>query len=738
MAGSETQRIASTTTKLNRTVLSAVLALIGFTAMIAQIVLMRALMVVFYGNEISVGLMLANWLLWTAVGSSVLGRLAANTRRPRRFVAGLQILVSVAFPGAIWLVRVSKGAFQAIPGETLGPVPMFLTSLVTLSIFCLTSGWLFVAGSRLYADEVGVGTGAGTSSLYLLEAVGSGAGGVVACLLLIRHLDAFAFASLLGLRNLLAATSLLVRAAWRRRAIVATLFGTFALFVFPILSPQLEALSLARLWRGLRLAATRNSIYGNLTVVETEASRSLSENGLVLFTVPDPAAAEEAVHYALLQHTSPKSLLLVGGGVKGSLTQALQHPSLGRIDYVELDPTVIDLARKYFSKDWNPIEADPRVRVHNIDGRLFLKSTDEKFDIIAHDLPDPQTAQLNRFYTAEFFREAAERLNPDGVFSFQLRSAENYISPELAAFLRCINKTLRGVFPEVTAIPGETVHFFAATRAGILAARPQALVSRLRSRGIHTTYVREYYIPFRMSRDRMLDLDQQIRPRVDTPVNRDFAPIAHYFNVVLWSSRFDARSRQLFEAVPHVSFAWITSLAGLLPLALAGGCTALTWGKAQPFRQLVSSKVKKEEKGARLLSERLVLSASQIGRAARVTAGFCVAAMGFTLIGLEILLLLAFQAIYGYIYYQLAILIAAFMVGMTLGSWWGLRRLSGQKADSSLRFAPLGMTADTNCHPEHLQPLRLPARSGNSARVWSLGTRCGKVGRTWFGSYDRC
>jgi len=730
---SERPPIGSTTPKLNRTVLHAVLALIGFTAMIAQIVLMRELMVVFYGNEISLGLMLANWLLWTAVGSSVLGRLAARARRPRRFMADLQILVSVAFPSAIWLVRVSKSAFQAIPGETLGPGPMFLTSLVTLSLFCLTSGWLFASGSRLYADEVGVSTGAGTSSVYLLEAVGSGAGGFVASLVLIRYLDAFAVAFLLGLLNLLAATSLLVGAGWRRRTAVAALFGALGLLVFPVLVPRLEALSLARLWRGLRLTATRNSIYGNLAVVETEASRSLYENGLVVFTVPDPAAAEEAVHYALLQHPSPKSLLLVGGGVNGSLAQALQHPSLRRVNYVELDPAVVSLARKYFSKDWNPIQADPRVRVHNIDGRLFLKTTSERFDVIALNLPDPQTAQLNRFYTVEFFREVAERLNPDGVFSFQLRAAEDYISPELAAFLRCINNTLRGAFPEVTAIPGETVHFFAATRKGILAADSQDLVSRLRSRGIHTSYVREYYIPFRMSRDRMLDLDQHIRPRADTPVNRDFAPIAYYFNVALWSSRFDARSRRLFEAVSHVSFARIVAYVGLLLLALTGGSAALTLGKAQPFRQPQSknwgsgSGVRGSGNGAGggSASRDLLIPSGQVppdatlpnpesripdsgvanqsGRAAKVAACFCIAAMGFTLIGLEILLLLAFQAIYGYVYYQLAILIAAFMVGMALGSWWGLRRSSGQKADSSLhssRVCGITMTANPQCHPD--------------------------------------
>jgi len=65
----------------------------------------------------------------------------------------------------------------------------------------------------------------------------------------------------------------------------------------------------------------------------------------------------------------------------------------------------------------------------------------------------------------------------------------------------------------------------------------------------------------------------------------------------------------------------------------------------------------------------------------RASAGFCVAAMGFTVIGLEMLLLLAFQAIYGYVYQQLAVIIAGFMVGMALGSWRGLRRAAGSLAN---------------------------------------------------------
>ena len=55
--------------------------LIGFTAMSAQIVLLRQMIVVFYGNEISLGLFLSAWLFWTALGSWLLGRFAGPDRR---------------------------------------------------------------------------------------------------------------------------------------------------------------------------------------------------------------------------------------------------------------------------------------------------------------------------------------------------------------------------------------------------------------------------------------------------------------------------------------------------------------------------------------------------------------------------------------------------------------------------------------------------------------------------------
>jgi spermidine synthase len=589
-----------------------VAALIGFTAVVAQVVLMREFIVVFYGNELSLGLILASWLLWTAAGSGLGGRLLARGKRPRAAVAALEASLAIAFPLTVWAVRATREVFGALPGEALGPRAMIVGSFAALSVFCFASGALFASVARVHMP----------AAVYLFEAIGSAAGGLVAAFALIPYLGVFWIAAAVAGVNLAAAALLAPRFRIPAGALIV-------LLVF--LAPRLETSSLGLLWRGLDVIAAHNSPYGNIAVVDMGGSRGLYENGLPVANTTDQAAAEEAVHFALLEHPAPRTLLLIGGGVNGSLREALRHPTVGRADYVELDPAIIRTAARYFPAQWAPIAKDPRVHVHNIDGRLFLKNSRDRFDVIIVNLPDPQTAQLNRFYTVDFFREAARHLAPGGVFSFQLSGAENYISPELAAFLRCLNRTLGDAFPVVRAIPGETVHFVASTRA--LTTDPAELVARLRARGLKTMYVSESLLPFRMTPDRVAALAAAIRPLPGTPVNRDFAPIAYYFDNVLWSTRFQPASGRWFEALASVRFA-----------PLLTGVIALAFVLLAPF-----------------------------ARRSATAAASCTAATGFTMIGLEVLLLVAFQSIYGYVYYQLAILIAGFMAGMALGSWAGMR-----------------------------------------------------------------
>src|ERR1017187_2305936 len=562
---------ASGATQAPRAIKGAV-ALIGFNAVVGQIVLMRELIVVFSGNEISLGIMLASWLFWTAIGSSVSSRLKLGAKHARSVVAVIEGLLGLSLLPTIWLLRASRSLFQTVPGELVGPLPMIITSLVCLSIFCALSGSLFVAATRMYAQSCGVSARIASSSAYLLEAAGSGVGGILASVVLLRFCNAFQIAAMVLLLNLTMA-AILVLPMRRMQAVAAALAIAFlAGLLLLSVAPWLEESSQMRLWRGFRLLASRDSIYGNLAVTETGNLRSIYDNGVILASTPDENAAEEAVHYALLEHPAPRHVLLIGGGVNGSIAQALQHPTVERIDYVELDPALIGMARQFFPAQSSALW-DTRVHIHYADGRRYLKTTDNTFDVIVLNVPDPQTAQLNRFYTAEFFRSARDRLAPGGLLALELRSSEETISPDLAQFLRCIQRTLREVFPYVVAIPGETIHFFAAAEPDLLTDNPQTLISRLRERKLKTQYVREYFIPYRMMPDRMEQVREQLRPLPSTPVNRDFAPIAYYFDIVLWSAQFKSGYSNWFRAAARIRFASVIG-ATLIVLLLAAAVLA--------------------------------------------------------------------------------------------------------------------------------------------------------------------
>lgn len=549
--------------------MAAILALIGFTAAAAQIVFLRELLVVSGGNEMALGAALAAWLLWTAAGSALGGRL-------RLTLPILQAAVAAALPLSLAALRAARAWFHATPGEVLGPGVLLLLGFAVLSVPCLICGAMFPAGVR----RAGV-----PGRVYLLEAAGSALGGVAAGIAL----------PYLGSAGVLCGVAALNLAATGRRVLLP------AALALPLAAPWLEGVTRARLWQGMDVIAARDSLYGNLVVTRAADTRTLYQNGLAAFTVPDPAADEESVHLALLQHPAPERVLLAGGG-SGACDEVLRHPGVRRLDYVELDPAILQLF---------PV----RGRVHETDARGFLQHTGDRFDVIILDLPDPQTAQINRFYTLEFFREAAVRLRPGGVLALRLTGSENYLGPGPAAVLRCVHKTLRQVFPEVVALPGGTVQFFASQRP--LLRDAAALIARLRERGLQTTYVREYYLPFRMSADRMAELERQIRPNAATPVNLDFAPAAYRLATAAWNARFRAR-----RVIPCLLAAAAAVLLGAL--AVRGVCAR-------------------------------------------------VAAMGFTLMGLEILLLLGFQARHGYVYHELALLVAGFMAGIAVGSWWGLR-----------------------------------------------------------------
>jgi len=675
------------------------LVLAGFSAMVGQILLLRELIVLFNGNEMSLGIMLATWLLWTAAGSALASRIALNQANTRRLVAALNCLLALSLPLTLFALRASRSWFQALPGQLASPAAMILTSLACLSVFCMVSGALFVSAARMLQQSRTPSSQPAAGSAYMGEAIGSAVGGVLASLFLLRALQPFQIAAIVALLNLSMAAVLLLRPRRKQFVILAGLSFLLAVPLLTVAAPMLERAAQALLWRGFHLLGSRDSVYGNLAVTQTGDIRSLYSNGVLIANAPDPAAAEESVDYALLEHPAPRRILLIGGGLNGSIALALQHPTVERIDYVELDPSLIAVARHFFPTLSSSAPSDPRVYVHFADGRAYLRATPDRFDVILVNVPDPQTAELNRFYTVEFFQTAREHLAPGGLLSLQLHSSEENLSPELANFLRCIQLTLQQVFPHIAVLPGDTLHFFASAETGSITEDPRTLIARLRERHLKTQYVREYFIPFRMMPDRMDQIHAQLRPLASTPVNHDFQPIAYYLNIVMWTTQFNPGHAR-----------WFSAMAQLRPARF------MPWLLA-----------------ALLLAAILVAFIPAIRKRAPAAAMLSVAATGFTMMALQVFLLLAFQAIYGYVYHQLAILIGLGMAGIALGTWLGMQPNRGSLPWRSLASTQLLLAASS---PLLIGAVTLLAKLSGPAATWfaaqclfpALAALCGLLG----------
>jgi len=640
-------------------IVSSSIILTGFAAIVSQIIFIRELLIVFYGNELSISFILASWLIGGALGSALLGRYSDRINSKISVFAACQIALSVLLPLNILLIRSVKSAIGVNPGEIIPLFPMVLSAFVILVPVCAILGFIFSLGCRLYEGQSRLGA-ARIGRVYVLEAIGAIIGGILVSFVLVRLLSSVQIMASLGILLAAAATALLGfsnEAKGKRPLFAAALVILLAWIAMLPLGGwrYFDSLSQAMQWKGYELVASKNSIYGNVAMVKNASQFSVFDNGLHMYTIPDRQSAEEAVHFAMLEHPDPKRVLLIGGGVSGLVEEILRHP-VDSIDYVELDPLILKMAKDHLPASYYRPLTDKRVSLHFEDGRLFVKRATAGYDIIIVSLGEPYTAQLNRFYTVEFFKEAGRILRKEGVLSFGLSSSESYMSNELKEFLGSIYATLASVFPDVKAIPGETAYFLASGRKGLLTYDYRVLMRRASERGLELKYVREYYLFSRLSGRKISFTERSIMAAGGSEINRDFRPISYYYDMVFWAARF--KDSLITRSLKNINARYVLAAAAIAILII------MLFGLAGRRRE---------------------------GSLKRSSV-MAVAANGFSQMTFQVVILLAFQIIYGYIFYKVGLIITAFMAGLAIGGSYAIRALPRLKDERySLIFVQAGL-----------------------------------------------
>ena len=183
-----------------------------------------------------------------------------------------------------------------------------------------------------------------------------------------------------------------------------------------------------------------------VSVVDQEGSFDLLVNGKAVASdsVGDLANQLMLGHAPLLSHPNPKKALVVGLGTGFTLASLAAHSSLEDITLVEIEPAVIGAQPLFAPVNFDPF-SDPRLRVEIQDGRNFLKTTDEVYDVVTADPIHPWNQGSGYLYTTEYYETVKARLGERGVMCQWLPiyglSVENYKSI-IASFV--------AVFPETS------------------------------------------------------------------------------------------------------------------------------------------------------------------------------------------------------------------------------------------------------------------------------------------------
>jgi spermidine synthase len=427
----------------------------GISSITVQLVTIREFLSQFHGNEVTISLVLFSWLLLTGLGS-----LAAKPVK-RSFLtlfALLTILMAIWPLIQIILIRELRETIF-IHGVSPGFHQIFFYIMAATTPYCFMVGFILPYSLKVLNDNNYPFT---SGELYLTDNIGDICGGILFSFILVYWVKPFKAIAITSGVMIIAGLILLCMA--RRYYVLVPAVLSVLLFYLCSFNSSFETGTLSKQYGDI--VRYVESPYGRIVITKEGPQHTFWESGAPLYSDANIINSEEKIHYPLSQLERVEHILLVSGGLGETLGEVAKYYPR-QIDYVELDPYLTDAAQEL-----GFIRKIDFLSIKNTDGRSYIKKTENKYDAIIIDLPDPDTFQINRFFTSEFFALTKKILSEGGVLSFGLKYSPNYISDVRKKKLSIIYNTARSHFENVlgTDIP-----------------------ARLESKSIQTAYVQGFY-----------------------------------------------------------------------------------------------------------------------------------------------------------------------------------------------------------------------------------------------------
>lgn len=505
----------------------------GVSSVITQLLTIREFLTQFHGNEITISLVVFCWLLITALGTLAAKWVKPNSIRLYGFMAlfiGVWPLVQMIG------IRGFRDAFFA-HGVSPGFYPILFYIVVTITPYCLLAGF-FLPHSQYLLNRRGYPFESGT--LYITDSIGDIFGGLIFSFILVYWVKPFLILSVGSSLLILVGLFML----WNRRSMILLVVGlviSVGFYSFS-LDNRFEKWTLSDQYG--KIVRYLESPYGRIVISKEGPQHTLWESGVPLYWESNIASSEEKIHYPLSQIPRVKDVLLVSGGLGRTLKEAAKYrPS--RVDYLELDPRLTDAAAQI-----GLIKQAPFLHLIHEDARRYLKGIDDNpYDAVIMDLPEPETFQVNRFFTDEFFALAKRVLKKGGVFSFNMGYSPNYMSEVRKKKLSTVFNTARRHFKYVDIIPGEAAYFLMSDRA-----LSTDIPRLLKQRHIPTVFIKGFYRG-NVTQERIKAIEEGLDP--EEPINRDFEPRLMNIAFNEWFSTYDTTPWPFIFALGGLSLLYL-------------------------------------------------------------------------------------------------------------------------------------------------------------------------------------
>lgn len=161
--------------------------------------------------------------------------------------------------------------------------------------------------------------------------------------------------------------------------------------------------------------------YQKVEVFETDTWGNLMTiDGMVMLSEKDEFVYHEMLaHVGMFAHPNPEKVLIIGGGDGGTAREVLRHPSVKKVDMVEIDEAVVRASKEFLPEvgAWD----DPRLSVLFEDGIAFVKNAEAEYDVVIIDGSDP-VGPAEGLFEKEFFEFCFSALKENGILTGQTES----------------------------------------------------------------------------------------------------------------------------------------------------------------------------------------------------------------------------------------------------------------------------------------------------------------------------